>query len=363
MKKLSASIAFLLTCLPIWVAASSSSSYDFYRVIPLITASTSENSDPLLVNPWGFILTPENNVVVANQGTSTSTLYTPNAAGINFNPGTKAPIRPTTFINVASNPTGVVNNLSEKSFHFGINNHKTNPAEYLYATEEGTILAYNRHVDPLNAIIVIDNSSSGSVYKGLEKAHINGESYVYAADFHNGKVDVFNRKFKFVKSFTDPTIPPGFAPFNVKRIDDKLYVTYAKQLPPNNVNDDPGLGNGFVVIFNLQGKLIKRLISNGPLNSPWGIALAPSKFGDFSNALLIANHGDGTINAFHPKTGAFLGQLFDATNSTISISGLWGITFNLYNPQRPKLYYTAGTAGGTDGVMGFILYAANDFKY
>lgn len=358
MKKTFAWVLTLLIALPL--LATASTSFDFYRNVEIITPGPIPNLDPLLVNPWGFVITPEGNVVVANNGTSTSTYYTPTGGGINFNPGTEAPERPTLFVNVESDPTGIVSNHSGRSFKFGFSSKKERPAEFLYSTEEGTILAYNRHVDPLNAIVVIDRSSTGAVYKGLEKAKIDDEYYLYATDFHNARIDVFDSRFKFVKSFTDPTIPAGFAPFNIRNFDGKLYVTYAKQLPPDNVDDDPGVGNGFVDIFSLKGKLIKRLISDGNLNSPWGLAIAPKHFGEFSHALLVGNFGDGLINAYDSKNGNFLGQLFDNTGTPIVIEGLWGLKFDHYDAKRPQLYYTAGPAAETDGRLGLIQFAGND---
>lgn len=360
MKKTFAWALILLTALPLLATASSSSSLDFYRFVPLLSSFPSPNSDPLLVNPWGFVITSYGNVVVANNGSSTSTIYTSTLGGVNFNPGTKAPVRPTLFINVLSNPTGIVHNHSENSFQFGTSSIKSKPAEYIYCTEEGTILAYNRHVDPLNAIVVIDSASNGAVYKGLEKAKVDNEYYLYATDFRNGKIDVFNSKFKYVKSFTDQTIPAGYAPFNIRNFDGKLYVTYAKQLPPDNEDDDPGPGNGFVNIFSLKGRFIKRLVSDGNLNSPWGLAIAPKNFGMFSHALLVGNFGDGLINAYNPQNGDLIGQLFDSTGSPIVIDGLWGLRFDHNNIDRPQLYFTSGPAGETQGLMGLIQFAGND---
>jgi len=335
---------------------------DFYRPILFTTASPSPNSDPKMVNPWGFVFTPEGNAVVANNGTSTSTIYTPTGGGLNFNPGTLAPVRPTLFINVPSDPTGIVSNHASNTFKIKTSGGKKGAAEYIYATEEGTILAYNRVIDPLNAILVADRSSKGSVYKGLAIGVIDNEYFLYATDFHNAKIDIFDSQFKFVKSFTDPSIPNGFAPFGIINFSGKLYVSYAKQLPPANVDDNPGPGNGFVDIFTPSGKFLRRLISQGQLNSPWGMAVSPSNYGAFSNALLVGNFGDGFINAYNPVNGAFLGKLFDSTSAPIQIPGLRGLRFSLSNPARPQLFFTAGPAAQTDGLFGVIQYAANDLS-
>lgn len=356
MKKAYAWVLTLLTILPLFATAQ-----DFYRGINLVDDFFAQNTDLKLVNPWGFVFTPEGNVVVANNGSSTSTIYTPLGGGLNFNPGTTAPERPTLFINVISKPTGIVINHSKSSFLFGLNSGKRRPALYIYSTEVGTLLAYDKHVDPLNAIVVVDNSSSGAVYKGLEIAKVDGELYLYAPDFHNAKIDIFDSKFKFVKSFTDTTIPAGFAPFNVRRFHDKLFVTYAKQQPPLNVVDQPGPGNGFVDIFTLKGKFIKRLISDGNLNSPWGMAISPKNYGPFSNALIVANNGDGLINAYDLKTGNFLGSLFDETAAPIVVPGIWGLRFGHLNPRRPQLYSTANL-GFPDfaGFLSLIQYTGSE---
>src|SRR5262249_31928336 len=148
------------------------------------------------------------------------------------------------------------------------------PAEFLFATEEGTILAFNESFDPNNAIVVVDRSSFNSVYKGLAIAKSNEELFLFATDFHNGFIDVFDSSFNYITSFTDLQIPSGFAPFNVRWIHGKLYVTYAKQLAPDNHDDQAGPGNGFIDIFDTNGTFEKRLVSNGALNSPWGLAIA-----------------------------------------------------------------------------------------
>lgn len=360
MQKTLTCLLTLLSILPLSAKASSSSNLDYFQVITLITTSPSLNYDARLVNPWGFVINQEGNLVVGNNGTNTSTLYTPDGGGYNFNPGTQAPVRPTLFNNVHSQPTGVAMNRSENSFKFGISGKNRKPAEYLYSTEEGTILAYSQYVDPLNAIIVVDRSSTGAVYKGLEIAKVNSENYLYATDFHNAKIDVFNSEFKYIKSFTDPTIPEGFAPFNIRKFDCGLYVTYAKQLPPDNIDDDQGLGNGFVDVFSLDGEFIKRLISQGNLNSPWGLAIAPDHWGSFSHTLLVGNFGDGFINAYDPKSGDFIGQLFDKTLTPIQITGLWGLRFDHFNRRRPQLFFTSGPADETEGLLGVIQFAGNN---
>lgn len=342
---------------------------NFYRLISFVTATpspnvdpNSQNLDPLLVNSWGLAITEENNLIVANNGTNKSTYYSPIGGGWPFNPGTIAPQRPTLFVNIGSDPTGVVVNSSDDSFKFKVHGQKKKPAEFIYCTEQGKILAYNQHVDPLNGVVVA--SRHQAVYKGLVIAKKdNGKHYLYAADFHHNRIDMFNDDFEWVKSFTDTGLPNGYAPFNIETFGGKLYVTYAKQLAPAKVDPELGAGKGYVDIFDTNGHFIKRLISQGNLNAPWGLAMAPGNYGQFSNALLVGNFGDGFINAYNPNNGNFIGKLFDNTAAAIQIPNLWALKFNnKINPVRPQLYFTAGLVGGTDGQVGCIQYAANDLS-
>jgi uncharacterized protein (TIGR03118 family) len=198
----------------------------------------------------------------------------------------------------------------------------------------------------------VDNSASGAVYKGLALANNGSHTLIYAANFNAGTVDVFDENFSPTTvsgGFLDSTIPTGFAPFDIQNIDGKLYVTYAMQ-DASKHDDVGGPGNGFVDIFDADGHLLQRLISGGPLsplNSPWGLAVAPDNFGDFSKDLLVGNFGDGKINAFDPSTGAFLGTLQDGIGNPIVIPGLWGLAFgNGANDfDKQALYFTAGIPG------------------
>jgi uncharacterized protein (TIGR03118 family) len=191
---------------------------------------------------------------------------------------------------------------------------------------------------------------------------------VYASDFHNGQVDVFNSQFQLVHligSFTDPRIPAGFAPFGLKSVNGTLFVTYAKQDAAKH-DDVAGVGNGFIDEFTLTGNFIKRFASKGLLNSPHGIALAPANFGRFSNDLLVGNFGDSKVNAFDLKTGKFLGQLTNAHGKTLILNGgfrrepdtkgLWGLTFGNGNNGAAgnALFFAAGINDENDGLFGKV---------
>lgn len=248
------------------------------------------------------------------------------------------------------------------------------PAEFLAATEDGTILAWDQKLSGTNASIVVDRSGAGAIYKGLAIARTtNGAPQIYAANFHAGVIDVFDANFNYVSSFTDASLPTNnapamFAPFNIKTIRGKLFVTFALQKLPDAADDQAGPGNGFIDIFDTDGTLLRQFATGGPLNSPWGLAIAPRHFGQFSGALLVGNFGDGRINAYHLLTGQFLGQLSDPSGAPIVILGLWGLTFERdEQPSREcefeaiRLYFTAGPHDEEDGLLGY-LRALNAFN-
>jgi uncharacterized protein (TIGR03118 family) len=262
-----------------------------------------------------------------------------------------------------ASPTGLVFNPNEGAFL--LSNGK--PALFIFDAEDGGISAWNPGLDPVTeAVLVRNNSPSGTIYKGLAIANRpppNGGPTLYAADFHNGKVDVFDSKFDPVteggfKPLGTPPIPDDFAPFGIANIDGFIYVTYAKQKPPNNADDLSGPGNGFINVFKTDGTFVRRLVSNvdakgnpGPLDSPWGLAkVPPSGFGELGpNVLLVGNFGDGTINAFDIYSGKFLGLLLHRQNQPLKFSGLWSLLF-----FHHRLYFTAGLAEEEHGLFGFI---------
>jgi uncharacterized protein (TIGR03118 family) len=235
-----------------------------------------------------------------------------------------------------SAPTGQVFNGNASDF---------GDSHFIFATEDGTISAWTGGTSAALSF----SSPVGAVYKGLAMASNSQGTFLYATDFHNGAIDVIDSNFAKVTlsgSFTDPSLPSGYAPFNIQNIGGKLYVTYAVQDAAKH-DDVSGPGHGIVDVFDLQGNFLQRLISNGPLNSPWGMAIAPTGFGNFGNDLLVGHFGDGTINAFDPSTGDFLGQL-DGTNGMPLINlGLWDLTFGNGGSGGSKsdLYFTAGIPG------------------
>ena len=249
--------------------------------------------DPDLVNPWGMAFSSSSPIWVSDNGQGLATIY--NGAGVKQGLVVSIPAPG----GGQGAPTGQVFNGGS-----GFNGDR-----FLFSTEDGTIAGW-RGALGTTAELGADQSGAGAVFKGLALATNGSNSYLYATDFHNGTVDVFDSTFSKVSltgTFTDPGLPSGFAPFGIQAFGGKLYVTYAMQDAAKH-DDVPCPGCGFVDVFNTDGTFVQRLVSMGALNSPWGLAWAPGNFGKFSNDLLVGNFGDGTINAFDPMTGARLEQ-------------------------------------------------------
>jgi uncharacterized protein (TIGR03118 family) len=311
--------------------------------------------DPNVVNAWGTAFNAAGTILwVVDNGTGLSTTYAPDGTPLSL----VVTIPPPLGAEGPAAPTGIVRN---DTADFVISEDTTSDrARFLFATEDGTISGWSPNVDVANAILVVDRSEDEAVYKGIAIASTEDGNFLYATDFHNGVVDVFDGDFNFLGSFTDPDIPAGFAPFGIRLIDGVLFVTYAKQLPPENRDDQAGPGNGFVVTFSPDGGVLALFAAHGPLNSPWGLSVAPRGFAGFSRgALLVGNFGDGRINAYDLRTAKFLGQLIDRTGQPLVIDGLWGLTVRPVGPTGntrggPLLYFTAGPNDEADGLAGTL---------
>jgi uncharacterized protein (TIGR03118 family) len=287
-----------------------------------------KTTDPDLVNPWGVSFSNASPFWVSDNGTGLATLY--NGAGDKL--GLVVTVPPP-----GTAPTGQVFN-SSSSFNGDI---------FIFATEGGTITGWRGALGTTAETLY--NPGTEAVYKGLAIGTTPNGTYLYATDFHNNSITVLPGTGAPALSgtFTDPNLPAGYAPFNIQNIGGKLYVTYAVQDAAKH-DDVAGPGHGIVDVFDLQGNFLQRLISNGgPLNSPWGMAIAPTGFGNFGNDLLIGNFGDGTINAFDPSTGNFLGQLDGANGIPLVNLGLWDLTFGNggNGGSMSDLYFTAGIPG------------------
>ena len=318
-----------------------------YQVRNLVSdvAGVAEHTDPNLVNGWGIAFNQFGPVWVADNGTGLSTLYDGDG-----NPQSLVVAIP------GGKPTGIVFNGSGD--FVVTKGGVSGPARFIFATENGTIAAWAPAVDPTNAILVADNSSSGTIYKGLTLGADGTRLLLYATDFHNRKVDVFDKAFSPVTlpgGFVDESLPDNYGPFGIQNLGGSIYVTYAKQ-DAEAVDEVAGRGNGIVEVFGGNGSLVRRVFRGGPLNAPWGLALAPADFGAFANRLLVGNFGDGAINAFDPDSGRFVGRLSLPDRTPIRIPGLWAITFGngLRNQPTNVLFFAAGPDDETHGLYGRI---------
>ena len=296
------------------------------------------NTDPNLVNPWGVAASPSGPFWISDNGPGLTTLY--NGAGqtqplVVSIPGPGGQ---------TSAPTGQVFN-STGQFNNDV---------FLFATENGTIAGWRGSLGT-TAETLYNNSASGAVYKGIALATNTQGSYVLAANFHSNQIDVFpgSGAPALAGKFVDPTLPAGYAPFNVQNIAGQVFVTYAKQGSGINEADGPGLG--FVSQFDTNGNFVKRIASNGPLNAPWGVALAPAHWGSFGGDLLVGNFGNGQIDAY-TLSGAFAGTLAGNGGAPLANDGLWALTFGNGGAggSANALYLTAGLNGESDGLFAAV---------
>ena len=313
-------------------------------------------TDANLKNPWGIVFAPDAPVWIANNVTQTATIYD--------GTGTKVPliVNLPAGLNGSAGATGIVFNGSTTDFVV-TEGPRSAPALFIFAGEGGTVLGWAPTVDGTNAIVAYDDGAGGAVYKGLAIADNGTANLLYAADFRNNKVDVFDSNFARITvagGFTDATLPADYAPFGIQALQiqgqTRIVVTYAKR---DVATDDEvvGAGLGLVNVFDTSGTLLTHLVAEGgALNAPWGLTMAPAEFGALSNALLVGNFGDGVINAYDPVTGAFVGSVQDSAGQPIATPGLWGIAFGngARNQPTTTLYFAAGIAGEVDGLYGRI---------
>lgn len=287
------------------------------------------HQDPNLVNPWGITAKPGPSgspFWISDNGMGLSTLYDGTGATIPL----VVTIPPS-----GSSPTGVVFN-GTGGFAGSL---------FIFDTENGTIAAWSSGTSAVQHVA----GSAGSVYKGLALGSNASGDLLYATNFGLGRVDVFDSNFHATTvsgGFKDTTLPAGYAPFDIRNLNGKLYVTYALQ-DSTHKDDVAGLGHGFIDVFDMNGNMLQRLVSNGDLNSPWGLALAPSEFGAFGGDLLVGNFGDGMIHAYDANSGAPLGTLSDTSGNPLVIQGLWGLDFGngAHSQGTNTLFFTAGIPG------------------
>jgi len=312
-------------------------------------------TDPNLVNPWGMTLGTNSGLWVSDNGSGKATTYDGDGNPIPSGSPLVVSI-PVAGGGDSAAPTGVATNATS-GFVISAGS-KSAPATELFATENGTIAGWNRDVDPTQAVIAVNNSASKAVYKGLAIGFNARGAFLFATNFHEGTVDVFDADFRPVRTaggFLDDKIPSGFAPFGIAAINSHLYVTYAKQ-NSSKADDVPGPGFGFIDIFDTDGNLLERFASEGVLNAPWGMAWAPFQgFGNFNNALFVGNFGDGAVNAFDFDSGEFLGQVTNSSGTPIIIPGIWALQFGLGLPGKSStLYFAAGINDEQHGLFGTL---------
>ena len=321
------------------------------------------NTDPKLVNPWGIAQAGATGPFwVSDNNSGFSTIYGSNGTPLPLQVQIATPPGQTT----PAAPTGVVFNPFAAQNAFLLPDGK--PADFIFATEDGTISGWN---GGSQSVLMVDNSNNpvagadgnGAVYKGLAIASTSNGPELFAANFRHGTVDVFNSGFQQVGSFTDPSVPKGYAPFNVQALGGNLFVTFAKQNAAKH-DDVAGAHHGFVDEFNVNGQLIARVASHGPLDSPWGMAIAPQGFGAFTGDLLVGNFGNGKIDAYNLTTDKFVGHLLDADGKPLVIGDLWGLIPGNggQGGNANTIYFTAGVQNEAHGLFG-ALNAAPDLGH
>jgi uncharacterized protein (TIGR03118 family) len=304
-------------------------------------AGVAQHVDPNLVNPWGMAVGSTGIIWVSDNGTGVSTLYNQDGTAVSL-----VVEIPTAARNrEGGNPTGIVFNST--AFFQVTKNGTSAPAIFIFVNEDGSISGWNPTLDQTHAIIAVDNGTNRGVnraiYKGTTLGVANGHNFLYVTDFHTGKVETYDENFHQVNpnAFVDPNLPAGYAPFGIRNFNNQIYVTYAKQ--DHKKEDDVACpGCGFVNVFDTSGNFLSRLISNGNLNAPWGLALVDSE-------LWVGNFGDGLINNYDPVTGDLIETLKRADGTPLQFDGLWDLL-----PLGDGVYFTAGIADEEHGLFGLI---------
>ena len=303
-----------------------------------------ELKDPNVVNPWGIAVSSSGLVWVADNGAGVATVY--------FSDGRPFPnsanrlvvtIPPSATNTEGANPTGIVANNTQ--FFKVSNGTNSLPAQFIFVSEDAMISGWNQQLSNTQAFVALDNGANGAVYKGATLGFVGGHNFLYVTNFHSGAVETYDENFVLQAGFpfADPNLPVGFAPFGIRNLNGQIYVTYAMQDNPADAHDDvPGPGNGFVDVFNLNGQLVKRLVSNGALNSPWGLEIV-------QGLLWVGNFGDGRINVYGPNNGNFQGSPKDTFGNPLQFDGLWALVFG-----NQGLYFSAGIVGEEHGIFGVI---------
>ena len=298
--------------------------------------------DARLLNAWGIAIDASDNFLVGSNHNGDALWLD----GTGADAGTPVTI-PAVDTTAMGAPAGEVRNTTTDFVVPGT----SEAAKMIFVTEDGLVVAW---ASGAAAVKAADRSAADAVYKGVAIAADGSDNFIYAANFKGHAVDVFDKDWNYVTStpFSDPNIPSNYGPFNIANIGGKLYVTYAIPKSPDFGDDSAGPGNGYIDIYEPNGTLVKRFVSQGHLNSPWGLAEAKAEFGEFKNTILVGNFGDGNINAYD-DAGTWVGQLKDANGTVVMIDGLWGLAFKP-SADPDQLYYTAGPSHEAHGLFGYL---------
>ena len=345
--RIGALVSGCAVCLSILAGALNASNAYVVRNLVSDLPNLGDFTDPNLKGAWGISESDKSPFWISDAATGVSTLYTSGGGVIPLVVTIPAAATGT------GSPTGTVYNSTT-----GFAVASGQPAAFIFATLDGTISGWNSTVNKTQSIVMVNNSSKAAVYTGLAIGANGSNTYLFAANINSGAIDVFDSNYAPVTmqgAFQDSQLPAGYVPFNVQYLAGNLYVTYALQNSGKNFIV-PGVGNGYVDIFSTAGTLVKRLISAGNLNAPWGIAIAPANFGDFANDVLVANFGDGTINAYNPTTGAFVATLNDVYGTPIVVPNIWALQLGngASGGDANAIYFTAGLPGPDGGPHGLL---------
>jgi uncharacterized protein (TIGR03118 family) len=332
--------------------ATSSALAQQFNVTNLVTDDPSVNAaqitDPGLLNAWGLSYSPSGPFWISSNGAGTAPLY-------QVDPLTQATTKLGLTVTVPGGPEGVTGQVFNSAAAGGAFNGNL----FLFVSTDGQVSGWRPTLG--STAESLSGASSGKVYTGAAFGSVGNHSYLYAANFLGGTVDVYKGTAaapNLSGSFTDPNLPTGYSPFNVQNLGDKLYVAYAKQGEEKD-EEQAGAGFGFVDVFNLQGHLLARVASGGTLNAPWGLAVAPSSFGALAGDLLVGNFGDGRINVYDPHTHSFIGQVQGTNGQPLVVDGLWAIApgNDTKAGSSALLYFTAGPDDEKHGLFGVLTAA------
>jgi uncharacterized protein (TIGR03118 family) len=310
-----------------------------YQITPELSnqPGMARRTDKSLINPWGIAALPNEPLWININGSAKSGIFS--RTHFKQDGKVKTGDDPTGIVVIPANPNGTADfNITEGS--------NTGPAQFAFVTEDGLLQGWNPSVDVKHAVTAIDRSGASSRFTGIE--FVPQTRTLMLCDFTNGFVEMFDGGFNETGHFTDNTLPPNFEPFNARLIRGKIYVAFA-QMDPATGEEVKGAGLGYIDVFDQQGNMLKQLVSQGALNAPWGMAIAPSGFGQFAGDLLVGNFGDGKINVYDPASGSQLGTLSDASGNPLVIDGLWGIKV-----EGSKLLFAAGPNDEANGLVGLV---------